>query len=301
MALETRGEVAAGMWCRNNPPLCKHIWWCGPGGYFRSTILGVVIFGGLFVLLMLGLHPVVKPCIDRWPSTDKAEEAASWFAWHVQSVIHATTVSCMAVVAIWHLSSMSSQAKFDTPAEAYSNIEISALAGNAAHVFFSFLLVDTLVTFARRSMTADYFAHHVVFCSFCLLIQYDCYAPYLASWLLLMEVSTIFLNGFSFLRHRLGYGHNLVKAFFIAFSTSFMVCRLFGTTYIAISFTTEVYRGEVLFIGIPRWRLQFVCAALMAAIAIQCMWAVAIGKKLLKIVAKSKTDTHAGGVEQKNK
>merc|ERR1712039_506899 len=129
---------------------------------------------------------------------------------------------------------MGPRAQLDAPAAAFAHHkEAIATVANTSHIFFCYTIVDTFVTFYRRAMTVDYFLHHMVFIFFCLMIQYDCFAPYVAGWLLVMEISTIFLNGFTYWRNRLGYDHIIVKVSFLLFGFSFMCVRLVGTTYIS--------------------------------------------------------------------
>merc|ERR1740121_1362806 len=81
---------------------------------------------------------------------------------------------------------------------------------------------------------------------FCVIIMYDCFAPYLAGSLLMMETSTIFLNMFSFTRNRLGYGHIFVKMSFLLFAVFFVIIRLGGQTYIALYFSRSVITKKLL-------------------------------------------------------
>jgi len=276
--------------------MCPLVWWCAPQGYMLSTIVGTVFWITLFCVISMILYPLVEKWVERIPSKIKDEIGPTWFAWHVQSTIHASLVSYMALGPIYHLSTEPARFQLDTPqgdASEAITADIASIA-NASHVFFCYLLVDTLVTIFRKAMTVDYFLHHVVFCFFCLLIQYDCFAPYLAGYLLIMEISTIFLNGFSFFRNRLGYGHWLVKAFFLLFGISFLFCRLVGTTYIAAYFCREVLGQHVPWRGIPRWHLWLLCVALVAAVAIQIFWAWAITKKLVKVMRSPSAEAGDG-------
>lgn len=281
-----QGRHAPSWWCADNPNICPLLWWCGPRGYVTSSILGVLAFGTLFCFICLVIYPMVESAIERIPSKVRNERGPLWFAWHVQSVVHASLVTYMALGPVYHFSFSSPGFQLDTPDGDVPRAtrEMLASIANGSHVFFCYLLVDTVVTCVRKDMTLDYFAHHVVFCFFCLLITYDCFAAYLAGWLLIMEISTIFLNGFSFFRNRLGYDHWLVKGFFGIFFISFLLFRLVGITYIAAYFSNEVYKGRVLFQGIPRWHLWLVCVALVAAVGIQMFWANAIVKKLIKVL-----------------
>merc|ERR1711920_495265 len=110
-----------------------------------------------------------------------------------------------------------------------------------------------------ESMTVDYFAHHVVFIFVTVLMQYDCFGIYPAGWLLAMEFSTIFLNGFVYWRFRLGLDHIVVAGFFLVFTVAFFIFRFVGVIYIFIYWVNAVLQGTVPFHGIPKWHLYVVC------------------------------------------
>jgi len=133
-------------------------------------------------------------------------------------------------------------------------------------------------------MTIDYLAHHLIFMFFCVVIMYDCFAPYLAGWLLMMETSTIFLNLFSFTRNRLGYGHIFVKTSFLLFAVFFVLIRLGGQTYIALYFGHSVITNMPAYRGIPGWHLYSVMVGSIFGLGIQVFWGYEILKKLLRIM-----------------
>jgi len=298
-AARGRGSIdQAGWWCADNL-MCEHVWWCSVWGWGVSSVVGFAFWGVLFVALMRLVHPKCARWLETWPSKVEDENSASWFAWHVQSTIHACTVVAMAFPAVRKLSSAGVMSQFSFPsAEHEDHLPETALVALGSHVFFCYIVVDTFVALYREAMTPDYFAHHCVFVFFCLLIQYDCFAPYLAAFLLMMEMSTIFLNGFSFTRNRLGYDHWVVKVFFLLFATTFILCRLVGTTYIACYFSHTVLFDRVPFTGIPRWHLNVICLALMAAVAIQLFWGCAIARKLIRVMAGSSHGKKARPAEE---
>jgi len=284
-------QDSAGMWCRDNVQMCPLVWWCDVGGIVTSTLVGMGIWGGLFVALCLVLRPVSAFICKKYPSKIESEQNVSWLALTVVSVMHATLVSYLAFVAMWELLDAKPRTKFDAPSLEFPQHAGSvAQVANTSHIFFCYTLVDTLIHFWRKEMTIDYFCHHMVFCFFCVMIQYNCFAPYLAGSLLTMEISTVFLNGFTYWRNRLGYGNIIVKASFALFAFSFIVVRLGGTTYFTIFWACMVYHGIVPFHGIPRWHLHFIMAAMVGALSVQIFWAVSIGKKLLKVFKPSKTE-----------
>merc|ERR1719221_1477828 len=187
---------------------------------------------------------------------------------------------------IWDLSSADPEIHLAAPP--LSGLAYKAPLGTiakASHIFFCYIVVDTFVTFWRKSMTVDYFCHHVVFIFVTMLLQYDCFGVYPAGWLLAMEFSTVFLNGFVYWRFRLGMTHFIVAGFFLLFTIAFFAFRFVGVIYISIYWATAVFQGTVPFHGIPKWHLYVICAALVAAVAVQIFWAAGIARKLLKVFA----------------
>lgn len=207
---------------------------------------------------------------------------------HVQSTIHAVIVVCMAIGPLMGLSEFSTAERLGAPEEFSpgADLEETARIANASHVFFCYMIVDTLVQIYRRELTLDYFAHHAVFIFFCIVIQGNCFAPYLAAWLLIMEMSTIPLNSFSFFRNRLGYDSILVQGSFLTFAVTFITCRLFGTTYIALYFNYHVWQGVVYEkpFSPSRIVLDAICWALVLATGLQVYWAYGIIQKLMKVL-----------------
>mmetsp|Transcript_1490 Transcript_1490/g.3806 ORF Transcript_1490/g.3806 Transcript_1490/m.3806 type:complete len:326 (-) Transcript_1490:132-1109(-) len=275
-----------GWWCADNAAICRDLWWCSPTNYVLTTTVGMAFWTLMFIAIIRIVFPKVEKWLATWPSKIEDENCAAWFAWHVQSTIHASTVVAMALPAVRRLTYAPASAQFAQPAhEHMDHMPDITMIAKGSHVFFCYILVDTFVALYREAMTPDYLAHHAVFVFFCLLIQYDCFAPYLAGFLLLMETSTIFLNCFSFTRNRLGYDHWVVKVCFLLFASTFIVFRLVGTTYIAYLFSrTVLLDGKVPFTGIARWHLNILCIALAAAVSIQLFWGCAIGSKLIRIL-----------------
>ena len=277
------GRDAAGWWCRDNDIMCSEVWWCDVSGILWSTCIGVCLWASLFAFLCLLLHPLFKAIEAKWPSKFENEQQVSWLALHVQSTIHACLMAGMASYSLWDLFSADPRAQLDAPSFAFLNTKgATARIANASHIFFCYTIVDTFVTTWRKAMTLDYFFHHMVFTSFCVLIQYHCFAGYLAGWLLVMETSTIFLNGFTFWRNRLGYDHNIVRVSFLLFGLTFFAFRLIGTIHIAYYWTKHVLQQSVPFHGIPRWHLYVICVALVGAVVLQIFWAAGIIKNLIK-------------------
>jgi len=277
------GRDEAGTWCRDNATMCPEVWWCDIGGILRTTLIGVAFWFLLFALLCVVFRPLNERICATYPSKYPEEQQVSWLALHIQSTLHAGFVVWMVLGPIAALSQTGAAVQFDAPSFAGERWRSSvADIANASHVFFCYTITDTFITFWRGSMTVDYFAHHMVFLFFCVMIQYDCFAPYLAGWLIVMEISTIFLNGFVYWRNRLGYEHPVVKSFFIVFGLTFFTFRLAGTTYITICWVVAIFTNSTPFAGVPSWHLYVLCLTLVGAVALQVFWATGIAKKLLK-------------------
>jgi len=276
------------LWCSaGDIGICPLVWWCGPRAYVLTTVIGVLCWGALFVAILKLLYPQVHPLLSRYASKIESENEASWFAWNVQSTIHAITVTSMASGPTWMLwSTHNPHAQFDTPSARYAlpPAEMVAAIANTSHVFFCYILMDSVIAVVRKAMTLDYLLHHIIFAFFCVLIQYHCFAPFLAGMLLTMEFSTIFLNGFLYLRNRLGYKSWLVRSFFLLFGMTFFVFRLCGTTYITIRFCQEALGEVVAFPRVPKWHIYLISIALVLAVAMQVYWAAALGLKWMKVM-----------------
>lgn len=280
------GLDGAGMWCRDNAAMCPLLWWCDIGGISWSTFVGCCFWSGLFVILCLLLWPVASKIHRTWPSKFEEEQQVSWLVLHVQSTLHACCVASLAAGALWELSSADPRAQLDAPSAAFpQHHDATARIAKASHIFFCYTIVDIPVTFYRKSMTFDYFLHHMVFIFFCVLIQYDCFAGYVAGWLMIMEFSTIFLNGFTYWRNRLGYENWIVRVFFILFALTFLAFRLVGTSYIAYYWARVVLEESVPFDGIPRWHLHILCVALIGAVFLQVFWAAGIAMKFIRVLS----------------
>jgi hypothetical protein len=283
-----------GMWCQDTGGFCQLAWWCTPLGFLQFMVGMSLLMAVSFVLLML-VHPLVKGFIERRPSKYPDEATASWFAWHVQSTIHASSQVWFSYWSIWHLSSSTPLNQFGVPdvrVASETDLQAIASAANGSGVFFAYIFVDCFIAVYRKQMTVDYLAHHLVFMFFCVIIMYDCFAPYLAGSLLMMETSTIFLNIFSFTRNRLGYGHIFVKMSFLLFAVFFVIIRLGGQTYIALYFSRSVITNVPDYGGIPRWHLYGVMLGSILGIGIQLFWGYEIAKKLLRVM-KSPADMKA--------
>jgi len=271
-------------WCVDHGQVCNDIWWCGLGNYWQTLVALCLLWSTLFVVL-LQFYRLVRPVLERWPSTYREENSASWFAVNVQSTIHAASISILALRALASLRGAPHLGSFGGAGDDDSFRIASVRIANLSQVFHAYMIVDTGVTVFRKAMTLDYLLHHFVFCFFCWLLQFHCFATELAGYLLVMEVSTVFLNGFLFWRSRLGNEHWLVQFNFLFFAGAFIVFRLMGTTHIAWRFIANAIGSPEVFGDVPTTHLNLISCALVLAIGVQLYWAFGIGMKFAKFFA----------------
>ncbi|CAE8671109.1 unnamed protein product, partial [Polarella glacialis] len=156
---------------------------------------------------------------------------------------------------------------------------------NGAIIFFGHLLADLMVGISYNVITTDIVLHHSGFIVFVVLITYNCFAAYLAGCFLLMEVSTLFLNSYSFFRNRLGYSHWFVKSSFGAFSVTFISFRMVIGLYVGVKFLDAAHQGYLSSGTIVGWQLALICPAIFSTFIMNLVWLYGIGKKTAKIYA----------------
>merc|ERR1712061_242525 len=87
--------------------------------------------------------------------------------------------------------------------------------------------------------------HHGVFVMFGFIVLYNCFFAYISLAMLIMEVSTVFFNYFSFFRNRLGYEHLSVKAAFASLAACPVVIRVGFMGYLVLLFASTLRSGSV--------------------------------------------------------
>eukprot|EP00927_Polykrikos_kofoidii_P018425 TRINITY_DN18537_c0_g1_i2.p1 TRINITY_DN18537_c0_g1~~TRINITY_DN18537_c0_g1_i2.p1 ORF type:complete len:301 (-),score=40.34 TRINITY_DN18537_c0_g1_i2:248-1150(-) len=279
-------------WCAIAKPFCATVWWCGPTNWFALTLGGASLWIGLFYAFAFVLYPLVERRLQTVPSKYKEENTRYWFAWHIVSVIHSCTVTAMCAAPVYRLASASRNVQLASPYQleiGFSEAIDHATCGNASHVFSCFVLYDVVVISLHSLAKSDMLIHHAIFFSFCTLVQYNCFLGYLAGWMMLMEISTIFLNYFSFFRNRLGLDSKTVQATFAIFSATYLVLRVFCmgnvVRFYAVNMFSEAVDWKSSGVGgVPVWHLNIVFMGVVAAWVLQLGWFVqGIRPKLAKI------------------
>eukprot|EP00403_Amphidinium_massartii_P025626 CAMPEP_0178389442 /NCGR_PEP_ID=MMETSP0689_2-20121128/10118_1 /TAXON_ID=160604 /ORGANISM="Amphidinium massartii, Strain CS-259" /LENGTH=273 /DNA_ID=CAMNT_0020009891 /DNA_START=146 /DNA_END=967 /DNA_ORIENTATION=+ len=245
-------------------------------------------------------YPLLSFIDRQYPSKYDNERGRYWMAWHLQSTTHSTIVVCMVLGPLWRLSTYPGDAdlvRFASVTDAVSDSVAADMIrlGNAPSVFWCFLLADIVVTSLHRIGGWDNIVHHAMFILFCSIATYGCFAAYLAGVMMLMEVSTIFLNYFSFFRNRTGFGSESlsVMASFLLFALSFVAFRLVYFTRVTFEFIAASLGGRIYAI-FPDPLLVIMCVGLLAACGLQFYWAVIIFKKALRQAAPGLADKLLG-------
>merc|ERR1711971_1129189 len=140
---------------------------------------------------------------------------------------HACAISAMVVPTWFQLLNAPPGAQFAPPGPEFSDwYWQNMIAANAAHIFLCYIICDFIVGFIHGLHQSGNALHHVIFASFTTLVMYNCFFAFGACTLLLMELSTIVLNYFTFWRNRLGYENTSVKLAMTLFAFLFFVCRI---------------------------------------------------------------------------
>lgn len=295
-------------WCADRGErklVCDGLYWCGQEKFVIST----AVAGGILIVLFYTSVKLIYPAIHmRYLSSMKskyeAENTARWFAWHVQSQI---TCSIIIYLCFWPVISMTMagpDTQFGFPTQ-QSLKEHDLHAGNTiriaqgAHIFMCYVLTDIFLGLATKLIQFDMIVHHVLFILFTFAVTYNCFMVYLAGALLLMEVSTMFLNVFSFFRNRLGYEHWLVRLSFGGFVVTFVALRLVFTPIVCIRFFFHVYRGTGDLNSVHPLQVAFIITVLVAGLCMQWLWAFQIAKKMARVMAHGNAD-NAGEDEGDN-
>ena len=228
-------------------------------------------------------------------------------AWHIQSVMHSSILVIMVsgpMLRMYQLSGEAALAQFSLASELTpeSVLDDMIRLGNAPSIFWCFLLADMLIVSIHRIGGWDNLIHHVIFISFCIIVTYGCFAAYLAGVMMLMEISTVFLNYFSFFRNRTGFGSESVSvlASFLAFAVTFLLFRLVLFTQIAVEFMHTAYRDRIYGTAPPQI-IFLISVGLIAACVLQFYWAAIIFSKALRQAAPSLADTIFGEKKEKEK
>merc|ERR1711862_49136 len=122
-----------------------------------------------------------------------------------------------------------------------------------------FIISDVLVSSVHQLGTWDHYVHHVLFILVCCCVIYNCFLAFLAGASLLMEISTPFLNFFTFFRNREGFGcsHWSVVWAFLLFAVNFIIFRIIVNISVLGYFFDVLYRHHADF-SAPETHLAFI-------------------------------------------
>eukprot|EP00929_Paragymnodinium_shiwhaense_P074967 TRINITY_DN38338_c0_g1_i1.p1 TRINITY_DN38338_c0_g1~~TRINITY_DN38338_c0_g1_i1.p1 ORF type:complete len:407 (+),score=83.28 TRINITY_DN38338_c0_g1_i1:100-1320(+) len=282
-------------WCSQEKAqrMCDRLYWCGQEKFIISTVVMCTFCAIIWFVETDILFPCWKVVNTTWPSKYPNEETARWFAWHMQSMWLSVVVVYFSLSATYRLAFATPAAQFSRPQpdvdwEQGLLLNDYVAIAQAAHIFFCYIVVDTIIGTLARVIQPDILVHHTLFIFFCLAVQYNCFAIYLAGMLLLMEVSTIFLNYFTYFRNRLGLEHWTVGLSFVLFALSFIYFRLVVLMWVGSWFLWDLAAGHMDLSEVPQLHLWFICALMLGVMYLQWFWAFQIGGKLVAMLAPTK-------------
>jgi len=277
-------------WCNQEKAqrLCDRLYWCGQEKFIISTVAVGLFWTLSWFFFSTIVFPFTGKVINqKYPSKYENEETPRWFAWHMQSMVLSILVVYWALPGTYRLSLEAPDMQFsrprpDTVLEHGLLLNDYVAIAQAAHFFFSYIVIDLIICALTRFLMWDILIHHMLFIFFSLAVSFNCFAFYLAGMLLLMEVSTVFLNHFTYFRNRLGYDHWTVQLSFGLFALTFMIFRLAALMWIGGGFIRDLYWRVFSIQEVPDVHLAFICVLLLGAMALQWTWAVQIGSKLVR-------------------
>lgn len=282
-------------WCVGYHSICEEIWGCAAYGFVSSTFVIVAAWTTIYYFLAYVVYAFVEGNLKKIPSKYDEENNRHWFANHVNATL--LSLACIYWVgsASAHLTGASSLVQFGPPsaetvAHGYTGDVVQIVKG--AQTFLGYVLMDVIVGFGHGTLKSDMVAHHVLFIFFGTMVFYNCFGQYLVGCMLLMEVSTVFLNYFSFFRNRVGFeDHWTIAASFGLFALAFVAFRLVALVYVGFRFIAAVLGFEgaraLALSNIASWQVDSVILVVVAAMALQSYWAVGIAQKVAKRFSSS--------------
>lgn len=275
-------------WCLGYDALCDEIWGCSAPNFFRSQALLVAFWAAVYYIFAYGVYPLVEGALKKIPSKYEEENNRHWFASHLTATVLCFIAVSFVLPASLNMRGAGAAIQFglpsaETESEGHTDDVMNIVKG--AQTFLSYVINDLFVGTAHGQLKIDMLVHHVIFICFGTAVFYNCFAQYLVGWLLSMEVSTIFLNYFTFFRNRLGNHWTVVVAFAL-FMLSFFIFRLIAMIYVSVSFISAVFglQGQTALAtgDIDLWQVDFVVVIVIAGAALQIFWAVGISQKAFK-------------------
>ena len=128
--------------------------------------------------------------------------------------------------------------------------------------------------------------HHLIYICAGLLIRSNCCMQLYASMLMAQETSSIFLQAFTFLRHRCEERHWSIVLSFSLFALTFVIYRL-GLATFGTAHYLWYYRDHSP-ARIPMWQAHVLAMIMTLGMVLQWYWAAQIGNKLKRMVSGKK-------------
>jgi len=284
-------------WCAGNELVCPKVRWCTGTRVLSNSLLGLAFWLVSFHVIAFVLWELLGRRLDRHlPSRFEGEKGRFHFAWHVQSIAHAVLITYLSFSDTMLLMTAPAHIKFSTPSvemDAAKWVEAQTGLANAALIFLTYVASDMVVCCVHRLGGWDNIVHHIGFLLFGAMITYDCNNAYLAGWLLVMEISTIFLNLYLFFRGRLKDG-SLVTLVFLGLTGSTMFASRFcGLLYVTTDFVRAVVEGSAPFDRVPWWHTPLLVVGLALILALQLSWMLPMAFKVLRLVFGESEDDKA--------
>jgi len=267
--------------------------------FLISSCLLVVAWTGLWYGCSWWIvkHPPSWP-----PSSIEAENSPHWFACCISSTTNAVISVAVCLPAVWSLIDQPVELKFVSSSAVgmclcpptdpicapmvlsqgwAPTMALVALAGQS----FAIRTAVDLVLQARHGMLEwDGAVHHGIFVMAGWLIRRHCMMPFNAAVLMLMELSTPFLNYYLFFRSRYPYASSVNSAKSL-FCFTFFVVRILINSYGAFLFVQEY--PSALPQKVPKWQQQLMLTVVVASVLLQWFW----GSRLLLKYFTKRTKT----------
>jgi len=163
--------------------------------------------------------------------------------------------------------------------------------GNMGMIFAAYLACDLVLGIVHRLHSQGNAIHHVVFLIFAYLLARICCIQLISATMAMMELSTPFLNYYSFWKHRLGKKNVTVRLAMATFAILFLIFRIIVVFIVLGHFTRHLVRGTVTFNNTPLWIVSFVYLGIWAALGLQMFWFTKILNMTKASFARTKDDS----------
>ena len=278
-------------WCLIDP-LCSNISFCGLADLSKKLILMIA----LWLLGFYSLSAVAKPLFGTWlqrnPSKYASEETSFWLARHIVSLLHSSWIVWVSLGPVVFSTGSSWETLLITPRDDDGGALAYACAKGGL-IFTSFIMYDLVIVIVHRFDGPLMIVHHIVFLLFCAMVMHHCFLQYISTGMMTMEMSTIFLNHYSFFRNRWGSDHWSVMVSFGCFGITYLVWRVAFMGYLVYGFFKALLDRSFPWHRcgggghLSSLRLGFIGVCLVAALALQLAWLIAgIWPKVKRILLR---------------